>query len=434
MSCWKRRSTVTALTLLASVTLAGALRAAPTPGDAFRYRILSVTDTAPGQNPVITFAVDDPSTQLAYNLATHPAWTQTKTGDSRLFIQIGWDTRDITNEGSGTKSGAALPIGINALNFNLSDPSHVNDNSNGTYWVRSPRPIPDGTTGVKAASGTLVVAMEGHPAAWDPTTQTWVRVPVKSAYTYGVITGTTPVARRTVVDVQKCMNCHKHDGTGVAPQLTLHGNNRTEEPQVCALCHNANNTDISQRLATDPTVVVGPFAYREQSIDFKRLVHGIHASSKGFRETPLVVYGFGHSLFDASTLKEYPGELKDCVACHVDNGTKGTFELLPEPNAGRPLGANVLGSSMDTNSFNKTDGTKTIDTNPADDVKITPTAAVCSSCHDKREVIAHMIRTGGASFNATQDAIASGRVKERCASCHGPGKDKSVRKVHLSED
>ena len=409
-------ATIVTLAWLAGIT---GVHAAPVPGDAFRYRIVSVTHTAPGDYPVITFAVLNPQTGAAYDLKTDPAWTQTASGSSRLFLQIAWDTRDITNTNSGSNTvaggrGAAMPIPVNAL------AASVVDNRNGTYTVASLLAVP------AAATGTGMVAMEGHPAGQDPVTKLWtVRIPVKSAYQYFTITGTTQAPRRNIVDVQKCMRCHRHDGTGVAPQLTLHGNNRTEEPQVCALCHNPNNTDIPFRLATDPKAVIGPYAYPEQSLDFKRLVHGIHASAKGFREEPLVVIAFNHTVFDASTLKEYPTDLKNCVACHVDNGTKGTFEL--------PLSSGVLGSTFSTKSI-LPDGRITIDTDPANDVKITPTAAVCSSCHDKREVIAHMVRTGGASFNTTQAAIDNGTVRERCVNCHGAGRDKSVRKVHLSED
>ncbi len=419
---WLRRHRhALAATIVTLASLAGiaGVHAAPVPGDAFRYQIVSVTHTAPGDYPVITFAVLNPLTGTAYNLKADAAWTQTASGSSRLFLQIAWDTRDINNTGSGSNAvaggrGAAMPIPVNAL------AASVVDNRNGTYTVASLLPVP------ATASGTGVVGMEGHPAAQDPVTGLWtVRIPVKSAYRNFAITGTTLAARRTVVDVQKCMRCHRHDGTGVAPQLTLHGNNRTEEPQVCALCHNANNTDIPFRLATDPKVVIGPYTYPEQSLDFKRLIHGIHASAKGFREDPLVVIAFNHTVFDASTLKEYPTDLKNCVACHVDDGTRGTFEL--------PLGASVLGSTFSTKSI-LPDGSIAIDTDPANDVKISPTAAVCSSCHDKREVITHMVRTGGASFNTTQAAIANGTVRERCVNCHGAGRDKSVRKVHLSDD
>jgi OmcA/MtrC family decaheme c-type cytochrome len=66
---------------------------------------------------------------------------------------------------------------------------------------------------------------------------------------------------------------------------------------------------------------------------------------------------------------------------------------------------------------------------PRDDLKITPTAATCSACHDRAEVRSHMISTGGASFSTQQQNIGV-TVKERCASCHGPGKEKDVRRVH----
>ena len=301
MNSQRYRSCAMALVALACLAATPGVQAAPVAGDAIRYRILSITHTAPGDYPLITFGVDNPQTGRAYDLKNDPAWTQTASGASRLFLQIAWDTRDITNTGSGSNAvpggrGAAMPIPVNAL------AASVVDNGDGTYRAASLLPVP------ATATGTGVVAMEGHPAAPDPATGAYtVRVPVKSTYMYFAITGDALVARRQIVDVQKCMRCHRHDGTGVAPQLTLHGNNRTEEPQVCALCHNANNTDIPFRRATDPRVVVGPFAYREQSLDFKRLVHGIHASSKGFRETPLTVIGFNGTVFDAGTLKDTRG-------------------------------------------------------------------------------------------------------------------------------
>jgi OmcA/MtrC family decaheme c-type cytochrome len=406
---------------LVTLVLAAAvgLSAAPGPGAAFQYRIVSIEHTAPGQYPLVTFSVVNPQTGIPYDLKADPAWTQTASGASRLFLQIAWNTTDVTNTNSGSNGmpggrGAAMPIPVNALG------AAVVANGDGTYRAASLLPVP------ATATGTGIVGMEGHPAGRNPVTGLWtVRVPVKSAYRNFAITATSLVARRQVVDVQKCMQCHRSDGTGVAPQLTLHGNNRTEEPQVCVLCHNPNNTDIPYRQAADPKPIIGPYRYPEQGLDFKRLVHGIHAGSRRFTENPLVVIGFNHTIFDSSTLKEYPGELKNCVACHVDNGTTGTFEL--------PLRPGVLGSTMSSRSI-QPDGTIVIDTDPANDVKITPTAAVCSSCHDKREVIDHMVQTGGASFNTTQAAIDSGAVRERCVNCHGAGRDKSVRKVHLWDD
>ncbi len=414
------------LAAMIAVAMVGPVRAA----DPYTYNIISITNTAPTNFPAITFSVTDNATGQPANLQTDAAWTQTASGNSRLFFQIAWNTRDINNLNSLSNTvsggrGAAMPIPVNALGAN------VINNGNGTYRVTSPLPVP--TT----ASGTGEVAMEGHPAGRDSTGAWTLRVPVKSVYKYFTITDSSIVARRQIVDANKCMACHRTDGTGAAPRLIAHGNNRTDEPQVCVVCHNANNTDIPFRgfttnpvTNTNPTVAVGPYTYPEQSIDFKRLVHGIHASSKGFRKNPLVVVGFNGSIFDASKLVEYPRDLKNCVTCHVDNGTRGTFELQP---SGAPLGPNVLGSTVSTLSENNsrlTNGVFVINTNPDDDLKISPTAAACSSCHDESEVISHMIRTGGASFDTTQAAIDRGVVQERCNRCHGPGKDKSVRKVH----
>ena len=153
------------------------------------------------------------------------------------------------------------------------------------------------------------------------------------------------------------------------------------------------------------------------SIDFKRMVHAIHGAS--IRETPFVVIGFNHSVNDFSKVK-FPAKVRNCLNCHLDN----TFEL--------PLQPGVLASTIFTNSV-ITLPKNIVNNNPDDDLNITPTAAVCSSCHDDRETRRHMERNGG-SFAALQSSINSGQVRERCVNCHGPGKEKSVRKVHLSDD
>lgn len=309
-----------------------------------------------------------------------------------------------------------MPIPINALPLGP-NAAKVIDNLDGTYSVTAPLAVP------MTASGTGEVAMEGHPAGQDATTGLWtVRVPVTSAYKYFAITGRSIQPRRQIVSAAKCMACHRSDGTGAAPQLTVHGNNRTEEPQVCIVCHNPNNTDIPFRLATDAKAVVGRYSYPEQSLDFKTLVHGIHASTTGFREKPLVVIAFNHTVFNAGTLDKFPGELRNCVTCHIDNRSRGTFEL--------PLSPEVLGSTFDTGTSIGASPGFPIDTDPTNDLKVSPTAAVCSSCHDGGEEIDHMVQDGGASFRTTQAELDNRVVVERCVTCHGPGKKMSVRRVH----
>ena len=91
----------------------------------------------------------------------------------------------------------------------------------------------------------------------------------------------------------------------------------------------------------------------------------------------------------------------------------------------------MLATTVSTGS---TYAPRVIDGDPANDLNITPTAAVCSACHDSAKVRTHMVTTGGASFSVRQSDIDAGRVAERCVRCHGPGRDKDVRKVHSIQE
>lgn len=373
----------------------------------FQYNIHTVTNTGPGQLPTVTFSVTDPANgNKPYNLKTDPAFTQPR-GTSRLFVQIGWSTSDYTNTGSLSQiapnpvgppnpPGPAQPVGIDALAKSI-----LVDAINMVYSVTSTVAIPGNATG----SG--VAALEGHPATADPVTGLLtVRQPVKSVYKPFAITGATAVARRQVVDVAKCKGCH---GT-----LTLHGNNRTDEPQVCAICHNPNNTDIVWRVAGD-----GP----EVPLDFKRLAHSIHAGK--IRHSPYQIVGFQHTLNDFSRVR-FRGDLKNCQKCHLPN----TYGL--------PLKAGVQATTIVTQSqllakYNSTTNTfsayNLVDADPTNDLKITPTVSVCSSCHDSSEARRHMERNGGSFSIAASQALG----REKCANCHGKGKEKDVYKVHSDD-
>ena len=364
------------------VVAAAALRAATPPEAAFQYNIISVTDTAPGQYPTVTYSVTDPTQGNApYDILSHPAFIAPN-GVSRLAVLLGWDTRDYTNTGSGVRSGAALPISIDAL-------ARAIPNGDGTFSVTSTTALP------LSAMGTGVAAIEGHPAAdLDGDGLYESPVPERSVFKYFPITGTSIVERRKVVEISKCTQCH-------VPHLSLHGSNRTDEPQVCVICHNPNQTDIPFRTSG-----------AESPVHFKYMVHAIHSAK--MRHTPFVVIGRNGSVHDYSEVK-FPRDVRNCLNCHID----GTFEL--------PLPEGRLGTTIATGS---TYGPpKVIDTDPSNDLKITPIAATCSACHDDRETREHMIR-GGARFGVLQAAIDSGRVRERCVSCHGPGRSRDVRKEH----
>ena len=352
----------------------------------FQYTIVSVTQTAPGQFPVVTYEVTDPTNGNApYDLTGDPAWTQTGSGTSRLAIDLGWSNGDYENLGNGSSSTPSSAISLDALRASTGNNAAPVANGDGTYTVTSLRAVP-----ASGVTGSGVAALEGHPAAdYDGNGTLTDRVPVTTTLKYFAITDATPVARRTVVDIAKCDKCHD--------QLSLHGNNRTDEPRVCVICHNADNTDIARRGGT-----TGIDGLKEQSIDFKRLVHAIHASAK--RENPFIVYGFGGSVNNFSEVT-FPGVLNNCATCHA--GT--TYQV--------PLKAEVLATTVDS-------GASIPD--PTDDTNVTPTAAVCSSCHDSGTAQTHM-EQNGASFVMTGDP---GTYNETCEVCHAAGRIADVTVVH----
>jgi OmcA/MtrC family decaheme c-type cytochrome len=380
-----------------------------------------------------------------------------KTSPASMSVDITWDGSEFANTGSmgaapalvGAQlgTGAAMPVRVTSLRTAAGHCLNAGDKCPGVgsdlyrrYYVQKQvTPLPATptrtvTTGRVAIEGRLVCDETGLFSPFAPLgcPSTRPTIPVTSATANFVFESSTNALRATeprrrIVDIEKCKSCHddQQHGDTVVPRLSLHGGNRNQNLDLCVVCHNPNQTDVNYRYydpASPPADarVYGP----ETPIDFKTMVHSIHAG--GFRKTPFVVVGFGSSVNDFSDVR-FPAELrKSCLKCHVVDAAsgKGSFEL--------PLKSAVLGTTVSTKSAYLAPGGSTqrsIDFDPRNDLKITPTAAACSSCHDNSEVRRHMVTTGGASFSTTQDKIGT-TVKERCASCHGPGKDKDVRKVH----
>lgn len=376
------------------------------------------TDAVGRRSVTVQFSVVDPlNGNHPWDLKNAPEFKQ-PAGASRLAVAVGWTTQDYQNTGAvsetlapvpfkvvgGVASGGgagiapALPVSVDVLkNAVPVGPTHP-----GWYQVSATLPAQAAKSGV--------VALEGHPA-WATTqadgSVVWERVPVKSVHRYIAITDAVANPRRAVVDIAKCKQCHddKVHGDTVVPRLALHGANRVENLEVCVICHNPNQTDIGYRTSGDETPV-----------DFKYMVHAIHAGER--RHDPLTIIGFRGSTNDFSAVR-FPGVLSDCVTCHVDNGSKGTFEL--------PVASTVVGSTLVSGSVPGS----FVDVDPANDRKMSPTVSACAACHDDNETLAHMMsRKTGGSFNALPADLASGRVRERCVECHGAGKEKDIRHVH----
>ena len=236
------------------------------------------------------------------------------------------------------------------------------------------------------------------------------RIPVKNVFRIAAVTGATASPRRTVVDIARCDACHK--------VLSLHGNNRTDEPQVCVICHNPAATDINQRKgatmtasASCPQGLVSTIDGRcEQTIDFKRMIHMIHASELQQSGSPFVIYGFGNNPVNFDEVTYPPGsKIGQCETCH-------------EPDTYYPVDPTLVQAT--------TTNTGASITSQTDDTGITPNTAVCSGCHTDSTSALHMTQNGG-SFDAPKPAngIVTSPL-ETCAICHGPGRVADVKVMH----
>jgi OmcA/MtrC family decaheme c-type cytochrome len=348
----------------------------------FVYNIVAVRNVEAGGAPIeVDYSVTD-AAGTPYDLGSDPAFGTCAFGTSRLAIDIGWSTDDYTNEGSG--NGNASPLGMNALAACGGVGTDVD--GDGVYTAVASAGLPAGL------SGTIAVALEGHPAVdLDGDGVLSDRVAVTNAVEYFGIDGAGATPRRNAVLIEKCDDCHK--------QLSLHGNNRTDKPEVCAICHNPNATDINRRVAG--SACVNTLGTDDQPIDLKNMIHGIHAGAIG-------VCGFGnsaHPYFDVV----YPGRLNNCEGCH----TAGSYYPV-EPGE-------ILGTTVDAND-------------PAivtDDVVISPNTSVCSTCHADSLAAEHMKQNGGdfAATKAADSSLISSGV-ETCTLCHGPGRTADVAEVH----
>ncbi len=358
---------------------------------AFAAEVLAIDNTAAGQFPVVNFRIFDPRDNSNYDIFNDSPWIQGD-GASRLAITLGWSTSDYTNTGNGEED--ASTVSIDALANGVA-------NGDGSYRVTSPIAIPDATLAPNiAASGSGVAVVEGHPALDLDGSGSAEQIPLTNSvgfYSIDEVDGVA-VPRRQSVLLNSCLNCHQ--------SLVFHGNNRNDNIDSCVSCHNPRNTDREVRDVADQPPTDGK---DEESLDFKTMVHGIHAAS--MREQALQIVGFrGFTtyVYDEQAV-HYPGQLGNCLACHTEQG----FQL--------PLAPSVLGTTVDTGADH---------TDPGDDTVVTPIAAACSSCHDGASSKAHMVSSGGASFATSQAAIDSGAVQEQCTLCHGPGRSSDVAEVH----
>jgi OmcA/MtrC family decaheme c-type cytochrome len=360
--------------------------------EAFEYEVVSVTNTAVGQRPIVSIRVLDP-TDPGY--AADPGSTAYDINDptgpfqasrARLRVDIAWNNENFGNVDPNDDLARAPDSGAPFAPLSIDFTSGASNVGNNIFEKQAAEGdvIPSGVSG----SGT--VFLEGRPRV--DLGEGLVSLAVAGDGLSFAITDEAPVDRRLIANIDKCNDCHKN--------LSLHGDNRSGNTELCATCHNPNATDIDQRVAD--TECSDTLGLDDQPIDLKVMVHRIHAGNIG-------VCGYNNSAHDYSGVV-YPGRLNNCEGCHLAN----TYYPV-DPTA-------VLATTVDAGDDRST---------LTDDLAISPTSAVCSSCHTSDLARNHMVQNGG-DFAARKDdtgaMISTGN--ETCQLCHGKGASADVGVMH----
>jgi len=401
----------------------------------FQYIVNGVTFTTDASHnvyPVVKFSVVDPTNGNApYNILTAAPFAGidpgtgkpvcANGGKARLAIDIAWDPRDYTNWGSGiTPAAWGQPFSLNPLSVAgcaaaVPLAAITGPDAGGAFTLTSPTPLPAApAANCPPASATacpavtnVAIAIEGHPGVVT-TGPGATAIAVTSTVGYANVTGAAPVPRRVVVDIAKCDICHS--------VLALHGDNRNDNPQVCAACHNPASTDVGMRQTLTTAGIDGLW---EQSIDFKHMIHAIHDGSvRGAAGSPFVIYGFGGSVNNFTDVV-YPGQLNRCDACHA-----GTSYY--------PVDDTAVQATTFVTGLSKQMPNPTTVGNP---ISTSANMSVCSGCHVDAVTQAHMLQNGGSTAVAKD---AEGRTIlstnpaniETCSVCHGAGGVADVKVVH----
>lgn len=296
------------------------------------FSILNVNGTA-GKSPTVTFTIKDKSGK--------PILPSDMTRLALILAGPNTDYTTYVSEDARTAKG----------------------NADGTYTWTFAATVPAG------AAGSYTVAIEGYRnIVLVPGTpqQVTARDAGLNKQFYFAVDSSKVMPRRQIVAVDNCNRCHL--------QLSVHGGNRNDTKQ-CVICHNPTNTD--SRPAT-----LGP----KESIDFRTMIHKIHGGKDiGSDYMVLSSNGTGSDF----TKVVYPGDLRDCAKCHVNNSQQV------------PVAATNIAVTTPRGYTNPTP----------------PTAAACLACHTGKDTAIH----------AAQNTTVLG---ESCEVCHGTAGAYSVDQVH----
>ena len=361
-----------------------------------------------------------PSLAIAYNVTqdgiTSPADTNTYVSNPGVGVTAPSvnATSGLWTAASAANSVWANPAGVTSsgIKWTMTGPDPTN-----TYTITNDLALPAETTIVRAIMyGTItqtnlsgayayvnaaVADFKSYIRSSDGSTRYGLKKPglgVTAKSSVGEVSG---MARRVIVDADKCRACHAQLGL-FTESTGIHSGSRNDAT-MCSVCHNPNNENQTNMTWT---------------INFATWVHGIHGASK--RTTP-------YTAIDPWGGVTYPGVLKNCEQCH----TKDSYDFSNPVNsaaaskllystvasgtapAGGPsvvtAGAAYGAHFSYVNSTNvKTPAATTTLVN-------SPIAGACYACHDDSTAKGHMTANGGSIYEARSTAVLK---TEQCLLCH----------------
>lgn len=238
-----------------------------------KARIVNVSNTKPGEKPVVRFQITDNSGALI-------PFAQL----NRVALVLSGPTTDYV---SPTSRGYVAET-VTAANSTLSGSDYV-------YTMTNAIPADaKGTFSIGIETRRVSTILEG--------TQKQMSVQYGAdnhVVNFSVDDGAI-VPRRQIVTNEKCNACHF--------DIVLHGNNRNKVEQ-CILCHNPVETDAARRPAGQMPA---------ETVNMAIMIHRIHAGNQQIRD--YTVYGFGNIPHNYNKVG-FSAPLSACTMCHV-NGSE----------------------------------------------------------------------------------------------------------------